>query len=95
MGFTPLEEGLMMGTRCGDIDPAIVTYLMRKESWDAHRVEQFLNKECGLTGVSQRSGDTRRLRELLGEPSVELAIDMFALRVRKYIGSYSGGSRKL
>lgn len=87
MGFTPLE-GLMMGTRCGDIDPAIVTYLMRKEGWDGRKVEQFLNKECGLAGVSQRSGDTRRFRELLDEPSVNLAINMFALRVRKYIGSY-------
>lgn len=78
----------MMGTRCGAIDPAIVTSLMRKETWDAKRVEQFLNKECGLGGVSERSADTRRLADLLDEPSVDLAINMFALRVRKYIGAY-------
>jgi len=87
MGFTPLE-GLMMGTRCGDIDPALVTYLMRKEGFDASEMEEFLNKQCGLLGVSQRSADTRQLLNLMEERPVQLAIDMYALRVRKYIGSY-------
>jgi acetate kinase len=87
MGFTPLE-GLMMGTRCGDIDPAIVTHLMKKEGLDAAGVEKFLNKDCGLKGVSQRSADTRQLRDLIGDPAVNLAINMYSLRVRKYIGAY-------
>lgn len=87
MGFTPLE-GLMMGTRCGDIDPAIVPYLMRMESLDGHEVEQFLNKRCGLLGVSGISGDTRVLRQRLSEHSSDLALNMFCYRVRKYIGAY-------
>ena len=78
----------MMGTRCGDIDPALVTYLMRKEGFDASEMEEFLNKQCGLLGVSQRSADTRQLLNLMEERPVQLAIDMYALRVRKYIGSY-------
>ena len=87
MGFTPLE-GLIMGTRCGDLDPAIVTYLMRKENLDIHGVEQFLNKKCGLLGVSGVSEDTRELQKHLDEKDVELAVDIFCYRVRKYIGAY-------
>jgi acetate kinase len=87
MGFTPLE-GLMMGTRSGDIDPALVSYLMRKENMDTNRVEKFLNKECGLLAVSKCSADTRELRAHLSEPSVDLAVNMFCYRVRKYIGAY-------
>ena len=87
MGFTPLE-GLMMGTRCGDLDPAIVTYLMRKEKLDMDGIENFLNKKCGLLGVSGLSADTRELQKHLGEPQVELALKMFSYRVRKYVGAY-------
>jgi acetate kinase len=87
MGFTPLE-GLMMGTRSGDIDPAIVTYLMRKENMDTDRVEKFLNKECGLLAVSGISADTRELQRRLSDPAVDLAVNMFCYRVRKYIGAY-------
>jgi acetate kinase len=87
MGFTPLE-GLMMGTRCGDLDPAIVTYLMRKENLDIHGVEQFLNKKCGLLGVSGVSADTRELQKHLNEHDVQLAVEIFCYRVRKYIGAY-------
>lgn len=87
MGFTPLE-GLMMGTRCGDLDPAIVTYLMRKEQLDIHGVEQFLNKKCGLLGVSGVSADTRELQKHLDEQNVQLAVEIFCYRVRKYIGAY-------
>jgi acetate kinase len=87
MGFTPLE-GLMMGTRSGDIDPAIVTYLMRQESMDRDHVEKFLNKECGLLAVSGLSADTRELQQHLSDASVNLALNMFAYRVRKYIGAY-------
>jgi acetate kinase len=87
MGFTPLE-GLMMGTRSGDIDPALVSYLMRKENMDADRVDEFLNKKCGLLGVSKISADTRELQKHLSVKSVDLAISMFCYRVRKYIGAY-------
>src|SRR5579884_693029 len=87
MGFTPLE-GLLMGTRCGDLDPAIVTYLMRKENLDIHGVEQFLNKKCGLLGVSEVSADTRELQKHLNEHDVQLAVEIFCYRVRKYIGAY-------
>ena len=87
MGFTPLE-GLLMGTRSGDLDPAIVPYLMRKEGLDGAGVEAFLNKQCGLQGVSGVSGDTRELLPQMENPSVRLAIDLFAYRVRKYLGSY-------
>jgi acetate kinase len=73
MGFTPLE-GLMMGTRCGDIDPALVTYLMRKEGLDAKSIEQFLNKKCGLLGVSGESADTRVLAKHVSDPRVKLAV---------------------
>ncbi|HEY1899325.1 MAG TPA: hypothetical protein VGG49_05995, partial [Steroidobacteraceae bacterium] len=87
MGFTPLE-GLMMGTRSGDLDPAIPLYLMRKEGWDAQETERFLNKQCGLLGVSGRSADTRELRQQLTDPHVDLALNIFCYRVRKYIGAY-------
>jgi acetate kinase len=87
MGFTPLE-GLMMGTRCGDIDPAIVSYLMRKERMDSERIEKFLNKECGLLAVSKVSADTRELKKHLSDKPVELAVNMFCYHVRKYVGAY-------
>lgn len=87
MGFTPLE-GLMMGTRSGDIDPAIVIYLMRKEKLASDAVERVLNKESGLLGVSGFSGDTRELVKQLSHPRADLALNMFCYRVRKYIGAY-------
>lgn len=87
MGFTPLE-GLMMGTRTGDLDPALVTYLMRKEKLDAREVETFLNKKGGLLGVSGVSADTRELEKHRDKPHVELALEMFAYRVQKYVGAY-------
>ncbi|HEY3458311.1 MAG TPA: acetate/propionate family kinase [Bryobacteraceae bacterium] len=87
MGFTPLE-GLMMGTRSGDIDPALVAYLIRKENMDAKSVEEFLNKKCGLLAVSKVSADTRELEKRLSDKSVELAVSMFCYRVRKYVGAY-------
>jgi acetate kinase len=86
MGFTPLE-GLMMGTRCGDIDPSLVAYLARKESVGCDTVQHWLNKKSGLFGVSQVSQDTRVLAKTAGDRS-HLALAMFAYRVRKYIGAY-------
>lgn len=88
MGFTPLE-GLMMGKRCGDIDPAIVGYLARKEGVEIDEVENWLNKKSGLLGVSGLSHDTRELmKEFDTNEQVRLAMDVFCYRIRKYVGGY-------
>lgn len=90
MGFTPLE-GLMMGTRSGDIDPAIVAFLMRKENWNTEEVSDFLNKECGVLGVSGVSSDFRDVENAAakGNHRAQLAIDIFNHDVLKYIGAYA------
>ncbi|BAZ11180.1 acetate kinase [Calothrix sp. NIES-4071] len=88
MGFTPLE-GLVMGKRCGDIDPAIVGYLARKEQTDIGEIENWLNKKSGLLGLSGLSHDTRVLmKEFDNNERVRLAIDVFCYRIQKYIGAY-------
>ena len=88
MGFTPLE-GLVMGTRSGDLDPALVSYLARKENVDAAEVESWLNKRSGLLGVSGLSSDMRELTAAYDENSrARLAVDLFCYRARKYIGAY-------
>ena len=88
MGFTPLE-GLMMGTRSGDLDPALVSFLARKENVDAAEVERWLNQRSGLLGLSGQSND---MRELLSryenDQRARLAIDVFCYRARKYLGAY-------
>jgi acetate kinase len=90
MGFTPLE-GLVMGTRSGDLDPAILDFMAEKEGLSLRDVEALLNKQSGLLGVS---GLTADMRELLAEEAehqdrrARLAIDLFCYRVRKYIGAY-------
>ncbi len=90
MGFTPLE-GLVMGTRSGDLDPAILDYVASKEGLSLPEVEALLNKQSGLLGIS---GLTNDMRELLAEAAehqdrrARLAIDLFCYRIRKYIGSY-------
>jgi acetate kinase len=89
MGFTPLE-GLVMGTRCGDVDPALITHIMRKRNFDPKSMERMLNKESGLKGISGISNDMRVLEERANAGSVRarLARDIFAYRIRKYIGAY-------
>ncbi len=89
MGFTPLE-GLVMGTRSGDIDPAILLYVMSKEELSATEVNSMLNKHSGLLGISGYSNDMRKLREASaeGNSQAETAIKIFAYRIKKYIGSY-------
>ncbi len=88
MGFTPLE-GLVMGTRSGDLDPAIVGFLARKESVSADRVEDWLNKQSGLLGISGISQDTRTLIQgARSDPAAGLALDVFCYRAKKYIGAY-------
>lgn len=90
MGLTPLE-GLVMGTRSGDIDPAIVEFICEKEGLTVHEVDSLLNKQSGLLGIS---GLTNDMRELLAEARENkdrralLAIEIFCYRIRKYIGSY-------
>ena len=89
MGFTPLE-GLMMGTRSGDVDPSLVGYLARREGVDLEEAEAWLNTRSGLLGVSGRSSDMRELleAEASGDARASLAVDMFCYRVRKYAGAY-------
>ncbi|TKS62331.1 MAG: hypothetical protein EWM73_02566 [Nitrospira sp.] len=90
MGFTPLE-GLVMGTRSGDLDPAVVRHLVRKEGLSVDEVERLLNERAGLLGVSGLSRDMRELLDAAeGKPDsrAALAVDMFCYRVRKYIGAY-------
>ncbi len=89
MGFTPLE-GLIMGTRCGDIDPALVTYIMRLKRMDGDAIDVLLNKACGLKGISGISNDMRMLdaRAQAGNKRAQLALEMFIYRIKKYIGSY-------
>ena len=88
MGLTPLE-GLMMGTRSGDIDPAIFSFLAAHEKLSPERVEQMLNRESGLLGVSGVSDDLREIEARAEQNQfASLAIDMFCYRVRKYIGAY-------
>ncbi len=90
MGFTPLE-GLIMGTRSGDLDPAIVSFLMDKEGMNPEQANNFLNKKCGVFGISGVSSDFRVIEEAAeqGNKRAQIAMDMFAYRVRKYIGAYA------
>ncbi|MFA0440903.1 acetate/propionate family kinase [Vibrio sp. 10N.222.51.C12] len=89
MGFTPLA-GLMMGTRCGDIDPAIPSYLATKYNKSPQEIEDILTKESGLLGVSQLSNDCRALEQaaLDGNEKATLALDIFCERIRDFIGAY-------
>ena len=89
MGFTPLE-GLMMGTRSGSIDPAIVTYIMREEGKTFDDMDEILNRESGIAGISGVGGDMRDVLEAAdaGNKRAELAIDMYVYKIQKAIGSY-------
>lgn len=89
MGFTPLE-GLVMGTRCGDIDPAIVTYIRQKENLPQGVTNEILNKKSGVLGISGVSSDFRDLEEAVAEGNerAALALKIFAKKVRFYIGAY-------
>lgn len=90
MGLTPLE-GLVMGTRCGDIDPAIVTFLMNKKNLNVSEIDNLMNKKSGVLGISGVSSDFRDIEGAAGEGNkrAQLALDKFAYTVRKYIGSYA------
>jgi len=86
MGFSPLE-GLVMATRCGDLDPGLVTYLQRAEGLGPQDTENLLNERCGLLGISGVSADMRALLDST-EPRARLAVNLYCYRIRKYIGAY-------
>ena len=90
MGFTPLE-GLAMGTRSGDIDPAIIPFIMDKEGLTFDEVNEMLNKKSGVLGISGLSSDFRDLEEAAenGNKRAKLALDVFVSRVKKYVGAYA------
>ncbi len=96
MGFTPLS-GLVMGTRCGDIDPAALLYIMNKEAFSAHEINVIINRNSGLLGISGVSRDFREVFEKSqeGHERCRLAIDIFAFRIKKYIGSYTAAMNGL
>lgn len=89
MGFTPLE-GLIMGTRSGDIDPSAVTYIMERENLSVVEVNNLLNKKSGVLGISGISSDFRDIEKAVAEGNerAKLALDAFVYRVKRYIGAY-------
>jgi acetate kinase len=96
MGFTPLA-GTIMGTRCGDIDPALVTYIMEKKGYSIDEVNNYLNKKCGFLGLSAISSDSRDIEAaiLKGDKQAELTANVLAYQVKKYIGSYAAAMNGL
>ena len=96
MGLTPLE-GLMMGTRSGDIDPAVVPFVMSKEELTLSEVNSMLNKHSGMLAISGFSGDMREIVEAMedGDKNAKLAFDMFCYRLRKYVGAYAAAMNGL
>ena len=96
MGFTPLE-GVEMGTRCGSIDPAIVTYIMKKYGYTPDEMSNFMNKKCGFLGLSGISSDSRDIEAAIleGNKQAELTANVLAYQVKKYIGSYAAAMNGL
>lgn len=96
MGFTPLE-GLAMGTRSGDIDPAVFPFLVKKEKMTVNEVENLLNKKSGVLGLSGISSDIRDIKEAIenGNAQAKSALDLFIYRVAKYIGEYAAAMNGL
>ncbi|MBK7106156.1 MAG: acetate kinase [Ignavibacteriae bacterium] len=90
MGFTPLE-GLLMGTRSGDLDPSIITYIMGKEELTISEANTMLNKHSGLVGISGESSDMREIEQAVaeGDKKATYAFDVFTYRIKKYVGAYA------
>ncbi|HRU39478.1 MAG TPA: acetate kinase, partial [Candidatus Goldiibacteriota bacterium] len=90
MGFTPLE-GLLMGTRTGDMDPAVVTFLMKKEHMNVDEMDNLMNKKSGFMGISGISNDLREIIEAAEHDNsrAKFTIDIFCYRITKYIGAYA------
>lgn len=89
MGLTP-TEGLMMGTRSGDVDPGALIYLMEREGLDASSLSKLVNKQSGVLGVSEKSSDMRDIEDAIanGDDKAKLALEMYEYRIIKYIGAY-------
>ena len=96
MGFTPLE-GVEMGTRCGSIDPAIVTYIMKKYGYTPDEMSNFMNKKCGFLGLSGISSDSRDVEAAIREGNKQalLSANVLAYQIKKYIGSYAAAMNGL
>ena len=90
MGLTP-TEGLMMGTRVGDVDPGVLTYLMLKHNLTAEQMQKIINKESGMAGVTEISSDMREIEAAVNEGNerAQLGLDMYEYRIIKYIGAYA------
>ena len=90
MGFTPLD-GVIMGTRCGSIDPAIVPFIMEKKGYTPSEMDNYLNKQCGFAGISGVGSDSRDVEAAMNEGNerAKLALDILSYQIKKYIGSYS------
>ncbi len=90
MGLTPVE-GLMMGTRCGDVDPAALLYIQQKEGFSTADMQKLINKKSGVLGISGVSSDMRDIENAVaaGDPRAQLALDMYEYRITKYIGAYT------
>ncbi len=90
MGFTPLE-GLLMGTRTGDMDPSVILYIMGKEELTLHEANTLMNKHSGLLGISGESSDMREIEQAIseGHKRARLAFEVFTYRIKKYIGAYA------
>lgn len=88
MGYTPLA-GVIMGTRCGDIDPSILKQIMEIKKFNIDQTIDYLNKQSGLLGVTGKYSDLRDIGENLDQPQVKLAFDMLAYSIKKYIGAYA------
>ncbi len=96
MGFTPLE-GVIMGSRCGAIDPAVVPFLMEKENIPVSEMGDWMNKKCGFLGVSGVSSDLRDVRASAanGNERAQLALDILAYQIKKYVGAYAAAMNGL
>jgi len=90
MGLTPLE-GLVMGTRSGDIDPAIIPFLARVKDMPVAQIDNLLNKKSGMLGVSGLSNDMRTIEQAAkdGNKRADLALEMYCYRIKKYVGAYT------
>lgn len=90
MGFTPLD-GILMGTRCGSIDPAIVPFIMEKKGFTPSEMDNYMNKQCGFAGISGVGSDSRDVEAAMkdGNERAKLTFDMLCYQIKKYIGAYS------
>ena len=96
MGFTPLD-GVIMGSRCGSIDPSIVTFIMEKEGFTPNEMSNFMNKECGFLGVSGISSDSRDLEAAAAQGNTQATLpqNILAYQIKKYIGGYAAAMNGL